>query len=418
VKGHQETPALRESVLALTVINHPALMQDEYDEIASIDYDNRELQRLWSVMLGAAAAVAGPHLTREYLLERMEEQGFGALLQGLDGPEAARLVARSSGRYALIMQVQGRKADALEWAERAVAEAETADDPEALGDAYVVMGWAYGELGRDGAHEMMQRSLDAYQRAGNRVRQATLLSDLGVLSQWKGQWDEALSYYERGREASLKIGSTASAALARVNVAEILTDRGEWAEAESVLQETLPFWRSSQFQYCLAACLSLLGRVALRQGRLPDAQARLDEARAIFVAVGAEGELPPIDARIAECRLAAGDADAALAMTTDMLGRATDENGISRIVPLLARIQAHAQMRQGDLWGARDSLETSLAQARGQSNLFEAALTMLSLIEVDRLEGIEPPLETVTESRALLASLKVRAVPPVPAPAT
>ena len=57
-------------------------------------------------------------------------------------------------------------------------------------------------------------------------------------------------------------------------------------------------------------------------------------------------------------------------------------------------------------------------QARGQSNLFEAALTMLSLIEVDRLEGIEPPLETVTESRALLASLKVRAVPPVPAPAT
>ncbi|RDJ11542.1 DNA primase [Rhizobium grahamii] len=84
VKGHQETPALRESVLALTVINHPALMQDEYDEIASIDYDNRELQRLWSVMLGAAAAVAGPHLTREYLLERMEEQGFGALLQGLE----------------------------------------------------------------------------------------------------------------------------------------------------------------------------------------------------------------------------------------------------------------------------------------------------------------------------------------------
>ena len=84
VRGHQETPALRESVLALTVINHPALMQDEYDEIASIDYDNRELQRLWSVMLGAAAAVAGPHLTREHLLERMEEQGFGSLLQGLE----------------------------------------------------------------------------------------------------------------------------------------------------------------------------------------------------------------------------------------------------------------------------------------------------------------------------------------------
>ena len=41
---------------------------------------------------------------------------------------------------------------------------------------------------------------------------------------------------------------------------------------------------------------------------------------------------------------------------------------------------------------------------------------MLSLIELDRLEGVEPPLEMVNESRSLLASLKVRAVPPVPLP--
>ncbi len=41
---------------------------------------------------------------------------------------------------------------------------------------------------------------------------------------------------------------------------------------------------------------------------------------------------------------------------------------------------------------------------------------MLSLIELDRLEGVEPPLEMVNETRALLASRKVRAVPPVPLP--
>lgn len=344
------------------------------------------------------------------------EQGR-ALLAGLDGHEAARLAALSSGRHAMVLQVQGRTAEALEWAERAVAEAEAADDAEALGDALVVVGWAYGELGRDGAEVAMQRSLEAYQRAGNRVRQATLLSDLGVVTQWKGQWDEALSYYERGREASLKIGSMASAALARVNVAEILTDRGEWTEAESVLLETLPFWRASQFQYCLAACLSLLGRVALRLGRVPDALARLEEARATFVGVGAENELPPIDARIAECRLAAGDADAALTIVKGLIGRASPANGITRILPLLERIQAHALIHQGDLWSARDALEASLAEARQQHNQFETALTLLSLVEIDRLEGIEPPLETVNESRSVLAALKVRAVPPVPTPA-
>ncbi len=41
---------------------------------------------------------------------------------------------------------------------------------------------------------------------------------------------------------------------------------------------------------------------------------------------------------------------------------------------------------------------------------------MLSLIEVDRLEGVEPPLEMFEESRSVLANLKVRAVPPVPLP--
>ena len=80
-----------------------------------------------------------------------------------------------------------------------------------------------------------------------------------------------------------------------------------------------------------------------------------------------------------------------------------------------ARVQAHALLRQGDLWGARDSLEASLA-ARERKELFEATLTMLSLIELDRLEGVEPPLEMVNETRNLLASRKVRAVPPVPSP--
>jgi tetratricopeptide (TPR) repeat protein len=192
-------------------------------------------------------------------------QGSRDLMQDMPGQDAARQIARSSARYAMVLQVEGRTSEALDWAERAVAEAQAADDDEALADASVVVGWAYGELGRPGAQALMQRSLEAYQRAGNRVREAGLLSDLGVVCQWEGQWDEALAYYERGRDAALKIGSTVNAALARVNVAEILTDRGEWAEAQAVLLETLPFWRASQFRYFLAACLSLLGRVGGRR---------------------------------------------------------------------------------------------------------------------------------------------------------
>lgn len=338
-------------------------------------------------------------------------------LQALSGPDAARLAARSGAWYATVLQYAGRTTEALDLAERTVTAAEAVDDPEALGEASWVVGWIYGDLGKEGGSTFLERSLEAFQRQGNLVRQAGVLQTLGVVCQWSGHWDDALSYYQRARDANLKLGNTVGAALARVNVAEILTDRGEWAEAQALLLETLPFWKASQYHYHLGFCLLLLGRVLLRTGHLGDAMSRLEEAKASFMHVGAEEEIPAVDARIAECRVAMGESEVGLELVRGMLGRASESNGIAKIVPLLERIQGHALLRQDDLWGARDALETSLAAAKERRDLFEATLTSLSLIELDRLEGVEPPLDIVNESRALLSSLKVRAVPPVPLPA-
>ncbi|WLR98061.1 DNA primase [Shinella sumterensis] len=83
VRGAQELPALRESVLALTVVNHPGLLFSDYDDIASIEYDNRDLQRLWSALLGIAGSV-GARLERDRLIEDLETAGFEALLKGLE----------------------------------------------------------------------------------------------------------------------------------------------------------------------------------------------------------------------------------------------------------------------------------------------------------------------------------------------
>jgi len=339
-------------------------------------------------------------------------------LQGLAGEEPARRLARAAAWYATVLQAEGRTDDALSWAERALVEAEAVNDAEALGDAYFVKGCAFGELAKEGALQLMEQSLEAYRRSGNLVRQAGVLMSLGVVCQWTGRWDEALSYYAKGRDEAVRIGDTVGAALARINIAEILTDRGEWAEAETLLLETLPLWKASQYHYYLAACLSLLGRVSLRRGRPEEALSRLEDSKSNFLHVGAEQEVPAVDARIAECRLALGNVDAALEMVNDMLGRAGSSIGVTRVVPLLSRVQGHALMQQGDLWGARDALEASLAAARDRHDLFESTLTTLSLIELDRLEGVEAPHEMVTENRVLLASLKIRAVPPVPLPAS
>ena len=209
------------------------------------------------------------------------------------------------------------------------------------------MGWAYGELGREGAIQLMQRSLEAYQRAGNLVMQEGVLSTLGVVCQWAGRWDEASSYYERSRDEASKIGNTVGAALARVNVAEILIDRGEWAEAEVLLLETLPLWKSSQYRYYLGGCLWFLGRVSLCLGRFEEALNRLEEAKSNFLHVGAEEQVPAIDARIAECRVAMGNVDVALELAEGLLRRAAESNGVARVVSLLERVHGARTFEAG-----------------------------------------------------------------------
>jgi tetratricopeptide (TPR) repeat protein len=274
------------------------------------------------------------------------------------------------------------------------------------------MGWACGDLGTESAEPLWQRSLESYRKSGNRVRHAGLLSNLGVACQWENRWDDALSYYERAREECLKIGSTVDAEVARMNVAEILADRGELAEAEALLLDLLPVWRAVQYRNFLGACLNLLGRVAQRRSRFDEALGFFDEARSHFLHVGAQQEVLDVDARIAEIRIFLGNPDAALALAVGTLERARASH--PKLVALLERVRGFALHGQGDEAAARKALEASLAAGRTRRDSFEIAQTLLALVALDRTQGVEPPHAMVSESSALLASLKVRNAPPMP----
>ena len=328
-------------------------------------------------------------------------------VKGMEQSEALRESARATSWYASLLQREGRAKDALNWANRAADAAQAADDPEALGEAYYVIGAVKGD------RMTLARSLEAFRRAGNLGRQAGLLSDIGALFWFEGQWTEALRHYERSRDESMKIGSTVSAALARVNMAEILVDRGELAQADEHLLDTLPLWKASKYRYLIAHCLSLLGRSSLRAGRYEEALKRLEEAKSNFEHVGAADEVPAVDARIAECRVFMGDADGALALVDELLSRSESATQ-TKLLPLLKRVRAYALQRRDDLSGAKQELEASLAAGRAKNDLFELASTLLSLIELCRLENIEPSPEFVRESNSLLERLQIQVPPPVP----
>jgi class 3 adenylate cyclase/predicted ATPase len=334
-----------------------------------------------------------------------------AQVEGLTGPEAERHTAQLTAWYATVLQAEGRSKEALRWAKKAVAQAEAAGDADALGAAYFVMGWASSEL-NESAEPLFQRSLEAYRQSGNFARQAGLLSNLGVACQWEGRWDDALSYYDQARKESLKIGNTADAELARINIAEILCDRGEVDRAQELLLASLPHWRALRYGFFLGACIQLLGRVALRAGRHSEALGRLGDARTHFAHAGAEQEVLDVDARIAECRAFMRESEAALTLATHTLSRAGTSN--SKLVAQLQRVRSYALGQQGDDAGAREALAASLAAGRARRDPFEVAQTLHALAEIDRIAGIEPTREVVGESVSLFANLKVERVPPPP----
>ena len=335
-------------------------------------------------------------------------------LAGAEGLEAARQNATASMWYATVLQAQGRTEEALKWAEQAVREAEDVDDAEVTGDAYVVMGWGYSVLGKEGGEALMQKALDAYRRSGNRGRQAGVLSNLGAACYWDGRWDDAMSYFERGRDELIMIGNPLNAAVAKLNIAEILCERGELDEAESTLQSTLPVWKASEYRYFHGFCVWMLGRVSLRGNKVEEARGRFSQARMLLSDVGAEHEVLDIDARLAECHLLNNEPEAALALADESLAKPDTSGAIARLTPLLNRTRGYALLMLADSFGARDAFEASLAVSRERKDRFEMALTLNALIELDRLEGVEPPQEAVAESRAAIAALKIRALPAVP----
>ena len=136
----------------------------------------------------------------------------------------------------------------------------------------------------------------------------------------------------------------------------------------------------------------------------------LEQAKANYLAVGAEREVPALDARIAECRLCSGDVDGALDVVTTMLGKSESARR-AYPVALLQRVRALALWKKGDMTTAGAALEASVDAARKSKDFFELTLALLALIELDRQRGAESSPERVADVQSLMARLRITTVP-------
>ena len=203
------------------------------------------------------------------------------------------------------------------------------------------------------------------------------------------------------------------AALAAENIAEIECERGRYREAEDLLRDSLRVWRASENRFMLANCLEFLARVTSRTGRIPEALELLAEARTAFAAVGAREDALRADARVAECRVMVGDADAALTLASEALERGSADGDTGMITALLSRIRGYALAQRGEIDEARSAFERSVESARSRGEQYELALSLVALARLPDAEGHDESRDAAEEGSGILTRLGVIAVPAI-----
>ena len=305
-------------------------------------------------------------------------------LESIEGVEAARQRAQVAVAYASVHKDQGRPARVIKWCQRAVQEAVQASDKDALAHAYLLLDAAYVALGKGDRAVHSVPALELYEELGDLWGQGVVLNNMGTQAYWRGQWNDAVVLYQRGREAWEKIGDVVNAAGGTFNVAEILSDQGDLVEAEALFRAALRVWKAAAFRPGVALATSALGRIASRSGRFEDAHRLLEEARGEFVRVGAESSLRETDARIAECLVFQGESEHALATSEAALTRAVNAGPLA---PMLLRVKGWALQQLGEVDGARSAFEESVRVARELNAEFEEALGVRALHRIGATEA-------------------------------
>ncbi|MCR9135745.1 MAG: DNA primase [Alphaproteobacteria bacterium] len=82
VRGASSLPVLRESALALTLVNHPELLITEFDEVAAIEFDHPQMVAVLSNLLDICAS--SETMERDAVRSELDKRGYGDLIGQID----------------------------------------------------------------------------------------------------------------------------------------------------------------------------------------------------------------------------------------------------------------------------------------------------------------------------------------------
>ena len=161
----------------------------------------------------------------------------------------------------------------------------------ATGTIQAFMGEA--ELGIEACRQSLESSPDPFNTA-------TALGFLGFAYLENGQPEEAIGPLERAIELFVSFHYLHAQGLFTAYLSDALYLMGDLARAKSVAAEWLGLESSGRFHYGVGLVRRLLGRVAVAEGALTEAEGLLRQARDVFVSIEASHEVGRTELALAE----------------------------------------------------------------------------------------------------------------------
>jgi class 3 adenylate cyclase/tetratricopeptide (TPR) repeat protein len=369
----------------------PEEMSTIYEALGDAYAYSGELQRAHEAFTRARRFIEGDRLREVHLLHRHARTAMDGgevvravrfLLRGLRTLEGMDAVACAGRRAALLSELAGarlrqaRARESIALCREAMEHAERSADEEALAHACYLLDWALVEEGRASEAVHSERALEIYRRRGLPAREAAVLNNLGMFAYYEGRWDDAVTLYRHGAEASTRAGHINNAAFGDVNLAEVRSDQGRLEEARLRLERALEIRRGTGDQLGVAVATALLGRLEARSGHHEEALALLGDALARYRELRLSADALGVEALISEAHAYAQHWSAAI----DEAERLLDMAGSGRLGPLLHRVRGLGLQHRGRPEEAQLALETALAQARERGDELDVVLTLDALL--------------------------------------
>ncbi len=255
-----------------------------------------------------------------------------------DEPDTAGLRALLNVEEADARRRQGRLAEGLDRANRAVREADQAGDKHALARALALQNMLLVQTGRQDEAIHMGRALELYEELGDGVQVANALNNLGNTAFFGLRWNEAADLWAQSAEASTAVGDLATTALAHVNGGDLRVNQGRLEEALALLGPARRTLESYGYRRATAWAEMCLGRATAFHGDIEGGIALERSALASFDEIGSHVESLEACARLAEVLVFGrrlGEAEDALVLAHD-LERHVGDNPLA---PLVERVE-------------------------------------------------------------------------------